>query len=57
MTNGPMTAGFAASSIITPMIGTAITPFTIAAHTSMRIESAPEKSTATPSSVATLSTR
>ena len=39
-------AGLTASSIITAMIGTEMTPFTIAAHSSMRIESMPEKSMA-----------
>ncbi len=53
-TKAPITAGFTASSIITTMIGTAMTPLTMAAHSSILIESMPEKSMPTPSSVATV---
>lgn len=56
-TKGPMTAGRDARSIITTMIGTEITPFTIAAHRSIFIESTPVRSMAIPSTVAALRMR
>src|SRR4029079_12250446 len=50
--NAPMTLGSSASSIITTMIGTAMTPLITAAQNSARIGSIGEKSSATPPSVA-----
>ena len=50
--NAPMTFGSSASSIITTMIGTAITPLITAAQNSALIGSIGEKSSATPPSVA-----
>ena len=38
------------------MIGTAMTPFTIAAHTSAFMESTPDRTISTPSTVATVRT-
>jgi len=49
-----ITAGLAASSIITAMIGTETTPFNMAAPISAFIESMPERSISTPSTVATV---
>ena len=56
MTKGPITSGFPASSIMIVMIGTAMTPFTIAAHTSAFMESIPDRTISTPSTVATVRT-
>jgi len=50
-TKAPIVAGFAASSIMTAMMGTEMTPFTIADQTSIFIESTPERSMPMPSTV------
>ena len=56
MMKGPITSGFPASSIMIVMIGTAMTPFTIAAQTSAFMESIPDRTISTPSTVATVRT-
>ena len=56
MTKGPITSGFPESSIMIVMIGTAMTPFTIAAQTSAFMESIPDRTISTPSTVATVRT-